>query len=141
MFWIFHVAYRYILVMRKIHNSTSRQDHLWSKVCHAWIEGSSKSTPRTTDKWWLINWPKITQMPQNVSAQNCLSKPKSLAFRWKTASLGVRSKDSQAFRIGQEPRKSLVRSAWSTLYIHTRFHLIFGFMIGRSTFTLYDFYD
>ena len=39
----------------------------------------------TVPKWVLIVWPKISQMPQNLSA------PKILDFNEKKASLGVRS--------------------------------------------------
>jgi hypothetical protein len=35
----------------------------------------------TVPKWVLIVWLKIHQMPQNLPAQNCLPKPKSLGFQ------------------------------------------------------------
>ena len=41
----------------------------------------------TVPKWVLINWPKIPQMPPNLSAQ----AQKDLGFRWKDSSLGVRN--------------------------------------------------
>ena len=44
----------------------------------------------TVPKWVLIVWPKIPQMPQNLSAQLVCSSPKVLDFNEK-ASLGVLS--------------------------------------------------
>ena len=40
----------------------------------------------TVSKWVLMNRPKVPEMPQIY-----LPKPKSLGFRWKKASSGVRS--------------------------------------------------
>ena len=45
----------------------------------------------TVPKWVLINWPKIPQMPQNLSAQIVCPSPKVWDFDEKKASLGVRS--------------------------------------------------
>ena len=44
----------------------------------------------TVSKWVLIVWPKIPQMPQNLSDQLVYSSPKVLDFNGK-ASLGVLS--------------------------------------------------
>jgi hypothetical protein len=45
----------------------------------------------TVPKWVLIVWPKIPQMPQNLSAQFVCPIPKVLDFNEKKASLGVHS--------------------------------------------------
>ena len=45
----------------------------------------------TVPKWVLIVWPKIFQMPQNLSVQFVCPSPKVLDFNEKKASLGVRS--------------------------------------------------
>jgi hypothetical protein len=45
----------------------------------------------TVLKWMLIVWPKIPQMPQNLSAQFVCPNPKVWDFNEKKASLGVRS--------------------------------------------------
>ena len=53
----------------------------------------------TVPKLVLINQLKIPQMPQNrFICPNCLSKPKSLVFRWKKASL-----DNHSPCLGQIP--------------------------------------
>ena len=45
----------------------------------------------TVPKWVLINWPKISQMAQNLSAQIVCPSPKVWDFDKKRAALGVRS--------------------------------------------------
>ena len=45
----------------------------------------------TIPKWVLIVWPKMPQMPQNLSAQFVCPGPKILDFNEKKASLVVRS--------------------------------------------------
>ena len=45
----------------------------------------------TVPKWVLINWPKISLMAQNLSAQTVCPSPKVWDFYEKKASLGVRS--------------------------------------------------
>ena len=42
-------------------------------------------------KWLLINWPKIPQMPKNLSAQTVGQSPEVWDFNEKKASLGVLS--------------------------------------------------
>ena len=44
----------------------------------------------TVQKWVLINWPNIPQMPQNLSAQIVCPNPKVWDLDEKKASLGVR---------------------------------------------------
>ena len=50
---------------------------------NSWIM-ENMDTEDTIPKWVLIVWPKLTQMPQNISAQNVCPSPKKF-------SLGVRS--------------------------------------------------
>ena len=45
----------------------------------------------TVSKWVLIVWPKIHQMPKNLSAKFVYPNPKVWDFNEKKASLGVRS--------------------------------------------------
>ena len=45
----------------------------------------------TVPKWVLIVWPKIPQMPQNLSAKFVCPSPKDLDFNEKKALLGVPS--------------------------------------------------
>ena len=45
----------------------------------------------TVPNWVLINWQKIPQMPQNLSAQFVCPYPKISDFDEKKASLGVRN--------------------------------------------------
>ena len=42
-------------------------------------------------KWVLIDWPKIPQLSQNLSAQFVFPSPKVLDFNEKKASFGVGS--------------------------------------------------
>ena len=49
-----------------------------------------KAWTRDSPKWVLINWPKIPQMLQNLSAQIVYPSPKVWDFDEKKASLGVR---------------------------------------------------
>ena len=51
----------------------------------------------TAPKWALINWPKIPQMPQNLSAQIVCSSPKTRdfdekRFYWASIVLGQKRK-------------------------------------------------
>ena len=54
----------------------------------------------TVPKWVLINWPKIPQMPQNLSAQIVCPSPKFWDFDEKKASLGFRSPCTKAWFLG-----------------------------------------
>ena len=45
----------------------------------------------TVPKWVLINWPKIPQMPQKISAQFVCPSPKVVGFSKQKLCLGVRS--------------------------------------------------
>ena len=42
----------------------------------------------TVPKWVLMNWPKISQIPQSLSVQIVWTS--SFGFQWKKASLGIR---------------------------------------------------
>ena len=55
------------------------------------MENMDKGLTALYPKWVLIVWPKIPQMPQNLSAQFVCPSPKVLDFNKKGASLGVRS--------------------------------------------------
>ena len=73
----------------------------------------------TVLKWVLILWPKIPQMPQNLSAQFVCSSTKVLDFNEKKASLSV-------------------LSPWMhpTTVLATSLHLIIGLLVAFSTMDL-----
>ena len=61
----------------------------------------------TIPKWVLINQTKISQMPQNLSAQIVCLSPKVWDFDEKKASLGVRSPCPVVYRRTVEGQKIL----------------------------------
>ena len=52
-------------------------------------------------KWILIAWPKIPQMPQNLSVQFVCPSPKVLDINEKKASSGVRSPWVKSKKVGR----------------------------------------